>query len=407
MRVLSREGHDMEERRRYLRVSYEKHVGYHVIKERKEAYNLGLGWCRNISSAGILFASSEKIKMGAFVFLDLDYATFIEVVKLEEDVLQIEPGKVIGKVVRAQKTEEGYDVALVFLKRNKVVNQEVQYFIDYWKDKKRDICLPDFNQPFLIAGPPLIENRHLCFEIAENLRLIEEELGIPVVFKAICDKVNQVSVDAFRGLGCEKGLEILHAVRETFSLPILSEVHSEEDVVKSQGILDIIQIPGYLCRQTDILLKAAQSGNVVNVKKGQFLAPKDMKYVVDKLEKGSCQQILLTECGTFFGYHNLVVDMRSLLDMRKWGHPVIFDATHSVQSANDICPHLDEEEVEYVRNLARSAATFGVNGFFFDVHTQPEKALGDIMGVVKPSDLKRIVKDCLSIREVLSFEEGE
>ncbi|MCI6870433.1 MAG: 3-deoxy-8-phosphooctulonate synthase, partial [Selenomonadales bacterium] len=186
------------------------------------------------------------------------------------------------------------------------------------------------NPLMLLAGPCVLEGMDRCLKIGRTIKDITQRLGIPYVFKASFDKANRSSFNGFRGPGLEKGLEMLQAIKDELNVPIVTDVHTEEQVIPAAKVADIIQIPAFLCRQTDLLYAAAQSGAVVNVKKGQFMAPGDMRNVVDKLHEGGCNQIMLTERGATFGYNNLVVDMRSFPIMRSFGYPVIFDGTHSV-----------------------------------------------------------------------------
>ncbi|MDP6735981.1 MAG: 3-deoxy-8-phosphooctulonate synthase, partial [Nitrospinaceae bacterium] len=183
----------------------------------------------------------------------------------------------------------------------------------------------------LIAGPCVIESERGAMTIAEKLKRITDDAGIPFIFKSSYDKANRSSIDSFRGPGLNKGLAIMGKIKRELSIPLLSDIHTEKEIAPASEVLDVLQIPALLCRQTDLLIKAAKTGRPVNVKKGQFMAPWDMKNVADKLVKSGCKKILLTERGFMFGYNNLVVDMRSLVLMRNFGYPVVFDATHSLQ----------------------------------------------------------------------------
>lgn len=230
---------------------------------------------------------------------------------------------------------------------------------------------------FLIAGPCVIESRDLVFEVAGSLREICRELEIPLVFKASYDKANRSSGSSFRGLGQEKGLEILADVRKQLGLPVLTDVHEREDVPAVAAAVDVLQTPAFLCRQTDFIQAVASAGKPVNIKKGQFLAPGDMKNVVDKARAASGQDnIMVCERGVSFGYNNLVSDMRSLAIMRETGCPVVFDATHSVQLPGGQGSRSGGQR-EFVPVLARAAVAAGVAGVFMETHPRPEEAFSD------------------------------
>lgn len=242
--------------------------------------------------------------------------------------------------------------------------------------KIRDIQIGN-NLPFvLIAGPCVIETRDVTWNIASSLKKLTAKLEIPFIFKASYDKANRTSIGSFRGLGLRKGLDILKEIKEKLNIPILSDVHSVEEIPHAAKVLDILQIPAFLCRQTDLLLAAGESGKVVNIKKGQFLAPLDMKHVLKKIESTGNKKILLTERGVSFGYNNLVSDFRSLPIMQGLGYPVIFDATHSVQQPGGL-GHASGGNSEFIPLLARCAAAAGCDGIFMEVHPNPKKALSD------------------------------
>ncbi len=228
----------------------------------------------------------------------------------------------------------------------------------------------------VIAGPCVIESEQLTRKCAEKVRGAAEKCGIGGVFKASYDKANRSSGKSPRGPGIDEGLRILEIIRCETGLPVMSDVHSPEEAEHAAQVLDAIQIPAFLCRQTDLLHAAGRTGKPVNVKKGQFMAPEDMKNVVEKLEGSGCRQILLTERGTSFGYHNLVSDMRSLVKMRELGYPVVFDATHSVQSPGGLGESSGGDR-RMVPHLARAAAAVGVDAFFIECHPRPDEALSD------------------------------
>jgi len=231
---------------------------------------------------------------------------------------------------------------------------------------------------FLIAGPCVIESRQMALETASAIKAITDRLGVPFIYKSSYDKANRTSVASFRGLGMAKGLEILAEVRETVGVPVLTDVHTEREVVPVAEVVDVLQTPAFLCRQTDFIQAVAASGKPVNIKKGQFLAPEDMRHVVAKAKaaNGGADTILVCERGVSFGYHNLVVDMRGLAIMRETGCPVVFDTTHSVQLPGGGDGRSSGRR-EFVPVLARAAIAAGVAGLFMECHPDPDKALSD------------------------------
>jgi 2-dehydro-3-deoxyphosphooctonate aldolase (KDO 8-P synthase) len=233
------------------------------------------------------------------------------------------------------------------------------------------------NRPLvLIAGPCVIENEAATLRHAERLLTICNALAIPLIFKASYDKANRTSISAFRGPGMKEGLAILRKVKDSLGLPVLSDIHSIEQIAPAAEVLDIMQIPAFLCRQTDLLIAAAKSGRIINVKKGQFLSPWDMKNVAGKISASGNENIILTERGASFGYNNLVVDMRSFPVMRATGYPVVFDATHSVQLPGGQGDSSGGQR-EFVEYLSRAAVATGIDGIFMEVHEDPDKALCD------------------------------
>lgn len=251
-----------------------------------------------------------------------------------------------------------------------------------------------------IAGPCVIESPALTFSIARSLQKMIKGFDVDFYFKASFDKANRTSLSSYRGPGVLDGLEILAQVKKRLGVKVLSDVHSVGQVEQAQDVLDCIQIPAFLCRQTDLLAAAARSGKYVNVKKGQFVSPFDMKYAVDKIEKSGNTKIMLTERGSTFGYNNLVVDFRSFKIMRAFAHPVIFDATHSVQlpSAGSGCSGGDRQ---FVLPLARAAVAFGCDGVFVEVHPRPEKALCDGPNSLPLSHVRTLLKQIFSIKKAL------
>ncbi|MGG0518663.1 3-deoxy-8-phosphooctulonate synthase [Priestia aryabhattai] len=252
------------------------------------------------------------------------------------------------------------------------------------------------NPMVLIAGPCMIESEQLVMETAQEIKEITKKLQIPFVFKASFDKANRSSIFSSRGVGLEKGLEILSRVKKEFNVPVISDVHEVHQMELAGEVLDIIQIPAFLCRQTDLLVAAAKTDKVINVKKGQFLAPWDMKNILVKLKETGNDKILFTERGTTFGYNNLVVDMRALPTMKDMDVPVVFDATHSVQipGGNGTSTGGNREFVPY---LARAAAGVGIDALFTEVHPDPDNALSDGPNMIKLSNLENILKPIVEI----------
>jgi len=228
----------------------------------------------------------------------------------------------------------------------------------------------------LMGGPCAIENEKHALMTAERLADIAARYRVPFIYKSSYDKANRSSVGGYRGPGLAEGLRILRRVREAVGVPVLSDVHQVSEIAPAAEVLDVLQIPAFLCRQTDLVLAAARTGKPVNVKKGQFLAPGDMKNVIDKVRSTGNENVLLTERGTSFGYHNLVVDMRGLADMRELGYPVVFDATHAVQLPGGAGDRSGGER-KYVPALARAAVAFGVDALFMEMHEDPDRTLED------------------------------
>jgi 2-dehydro-3-deoxyphosphooctonate aldolase (KDO 8-P synthase) len=253
---------------------------------------------------------------------------------------------------------------------------------------------------FLIAGPCVVESREKTLTIARILAEICGGLGVPLVFKASYDKANRSSKSSFRGHGIEAGLEILAEVKETHGLPLLSDVHESAQCERAARTLDVLQIPAFLCRQTDLLAACAATGRIVNVKKGQFLAPEDMRNVVAKLEQDGTNRILLTERGVSFGYHALVTDLRAFPIMARTGYPVVFDGTHSVQRPGGLGDRSggDRDMIPYV---VRGAVAAGVDGLFLECHDDPDHALSDGPNNLDLKDLPKLLSDVLAIRRAL------
>ena len=243
----------------------------------------------------------------------------------------------------------------------------------------------------LIAGPCVIESQSHVLNTAEKIKRAASDADIPFIFKASYDKANRSSIDSFRGPGLIKGLQSLEKIKQQLNVPILSDVHTEEEIEPASQVLDVLQIPAFLCRQTNMIIKAAKTGCSVNVKKGQFMAPWDMKNVVDKLSHSGCKKILLTERGFTFGYNNLVVDMRSLVLMRNLGYPIIFDATHSLQLPGGK-GNKSGGQKELIPDLVRGAVAVGCDAIFMEVHPNPDKAKSDGPNMLKLSQLPELLK---------------
>lgn len=256
-------------------------------------------------------------------------------------------------------------------------------------------------QPLVfIAGPCVIESHDNCLKLAEKLKNIFLAKRIPFIFKASYDKANRTSVNSYRGPGMKEGIKILADIKNRLDLPVLSDVHTAEEVSFVAETLDVIQIPAFLCRQTDLLLAAARTGKPVNVKKGQFLAPWDMKSVVEKIRSTGNEQIVLTERGTSFGYNNLVSDMRSLVIMRELGYPVVYDATHCVQLPGGQ-GNVSGGERKMIAPLARAAVAAGCDGLFLEVHETPGTALSDAATMLSLNDLPFLIEQVLEIHGIV------
>ena len=253
----------------------------------------------------------------------------------------------------------------------------------------------------LLAGPCVIESREGCLDIAARLARLARSKGIPLVFKASYDKANRSSLRGYRGPGLERGLEILAEVKARYGLPLITDVHTVAEARRAAEVVDIIQIPAFLCRQTDLVVACGETGKIVNVKKGQFMAPWDMKNVIEKIESTGNRRILLTERGASFGYNMLVADMRSLLVMREFGYPVIFDATHSVQRPGGAGDR-SSGDGRWAPALARAAVATGCDGVFLETHPNPEQALSDKDNTVPLASLGRLWAVLRSIDETVS-----
>lgn len=252
----------------------------------------------------------------------------------------------------------------------------------------------------LIAGPCAIENEKLCLQVAAAVKKTCAQLGIFYVFKASFDKANRTSGKSFRGPGLSEGLKVLAKVRAEFEVPVLTDVHTEEQATAAADVVDILQIPAFLCRQTDLIATAVATGKIVNLKKGQFLSPKEMSQVAEKARAAGAKKILLTERGTTFGYNNLVADMRSIPIMKSFGFPVIFDATHSVQLPGGGGDQSSGQR-EFAPVLARSALAAGANGLFIETHPQPERALSDGPNMIPLAEMPALLRRLLKVYEAV------
>ena len=257
---------------------------------------------------------------------------------------------------------------------------------------------------FLVAGPCVIESEDHALFMAEVIKGVTRSLNFPFIFKASYDKANRTSIRSFRGPGLAEGLRILKKVKDEVHVPVLTDVHEKDDVPKVAEVADVLQIPAFLCRQTDLVVAAAMSDRVVNIKKGQFVSPWDMKHVVEKCRTAGNDKVFVTERGASFGYNNLVVDMRSLAIMRKFA-PVVFDATHSVQlpSASENGDHtVSGGEPEFIPLLARAAVAAGVDGIFMEVHDNPKEAKSDRANALESTKLRVVLKELLAVQAALA-----
>jgi 2-dehydro-3-deoxyphosphooctonate aldolase (KDO 8-P synthase) len=257
---------------------------------------------------------------------------------------------------------------------------------------------------FLIAGPCVIESEEHAIRMAEIIKGVTRALGLPFIFKASYDKANRTSIRSFRGPGVKEGLRILRKIKDQVGVPVLTDVHEVSDVARVAEVVDVLQIPAFLCRQTDLVVAVGLSGRAVNIKKGQFVSPWDMRHAVEKCREAGNPQVFLTERGTSFGYNNLVVDMRSLSIMRKFA-PVVFDATHSVQlpsaQADGSGPAVSGGQPEFIPVLARAAVAAGVDGIFLEVHDNPKEAMSDGANALESTKLREVLKELLAVRQAL------
>ena len=266
--------------------------------------------------------------------------------------------------------------------------------------KIKDVFLGGGNKFVLIAGPCVIESASHCLDTAKRIKDITHKLSVPFIFKSSFDKANRMSIGSYRGPGLKKGLEVLNKVKQQLKLPILSDVHCSSEIKEAAGVLDIIQIPAFLSRQTDIVVEAAKTGKAVNIKKGQFLAPWDILPIIKKAESTGNKKIFITERGVSFGYNNLVTDFRALAIMREFGYPVVYDATHSVQLPGGKGSSSGGQR-QFVEGLSRAAIAFGCDGLFLEVHSDPDKAPCDGPNMIDLKQLEKLLKQLIKIESVL------
>lgn len=254
---------------------------------------------------------------------------------------------------------------------------------------------------FLMAGPCVIEDERMPFEIAERLVDITKRLGLEFIFKASYRKANRSRLDSFTGIGDEKGLKILGEIREKYNIPVVTDIHSAEEAERAARFVDVIQIPAFLCRQTDILVAAAKTGKVVNIKKGQFLSPEAMRFAMDKVADSGNEKIVLTDRGTMFGYHDLIVDFRAIPIMKSFGVPVVMDITHSLQQPNQ-SSGVSGGMPEMIASIAKAAIAVGADGIFMETHPDPKTAKSDGANMLPLSEVENLLSTLLKIRKALA-----
>ena len=258
------------------------------------------------------------------------------------------------------------------------------------------LSVPDDSCPLFIAGPCVIENRAMAMETAEELQRISQQEGVRFIFKGSYRKANRTSGSSFTGIGDLEALEVLAEIRQTYNMPVITDVHETKDVTLAARYVDVLQIPAFLCRQTELLVAAGESGLAINIKKGQFMAPEDMVLAAAKVVRTGNSRVMLTERGSSFGYHNLIVDFRGLAKMAESGYPVLYDATHSLQLPG-AGQGVSGGERQYVMPLARAAVAAGVDGLFFEIHPNPSTALSDAATQVALADFRLMVKQLLHL----------
>jgi 2-dehydro-3-deoxyphosphooctonate aldolase (KDO 8-P synthase) len=259
----------------------------------------------------------------------------------------------------------------------------------------------DSNNFFLFAGPCVVESEKIAFETAERILEITEKYKIPFVYKSSYRKANRQRIDSFTGIGDQKALKILQSIAEIYEIPVVTDIHSEDDAFMAAQYVDVIQIPAFLCRQTELLIAAAKTGRVVNIKKGQFVAPESMKYAADKVVQSGNPNVILTERGSMFGYYDLVVDYRSIIEMQKTGFPVMLDITHSLQQPN-LPGGVSGGRPELIETIARAGIAVGVDGIFIETHPNPAEALSDGANMLKLDLLEPLLKKLVMLRETIN-----
>ena len=253
---------------------------------------------------------------------------------------------------------------------------------------------------FLLAGPCVIESKEICFDIAEKVIRITDKLKIPYIFKSSYKKANRSRIDSFSGIGDKAGLEVLRSIRKELQIPVLTDIHSAEEAYFASQYVDVLQIPAFLCRQTDLLVAAAKTGKVVNIKKGQFLAPESMKFAADKVVQSGNNHVMITDRGTMFGYQDLVVDFRGIPEMRKMGFPVVMDVTHSLQQPNQM-QGVTGGRPDMIETLARAAIAVGVDGIFVETHPEPMLAKSDGANMLRLDLLEEMLEKLVKIRKTI------
>lgn len=258
----------------------------------------------------------------------------------------------------------------------------------------------DSNNFFLLAGPCVVENREVCFQVAEQMSQLCYKLKIPYVFKASYRKANRSRIDSFTGIGDEKALEILAEVRDHFQIPVVTDIHLPDEAAMAAQYVDVLQIPAFLARQTDLLVAAANTGKFVNIKKGQFMSPEVMQFAAGKVSDAGNKNIMLTDRGTMFGYNDLIVDYRGIPEMQKFGFPVILDVTHSLQQPNT-STGVTGGKPELITTIASAGIAVGVDGLFMETHPDPSKALSDGANMIKLSDVEKLLRRLCAIRQAV------
>jgi 2-dehydro-3-deoxyphosphooctonate aldolase (KDO 8-P synthase) len=254
---------------------------------------------------------------------------------------------------------------------------------------------------FLIAGPCVIENETMPFEIAERLIEITTKLGVPFIFKASYKKANRSRLDSFTGIGDEKGLKILKEIKDKYNIPVLTDIHSEKEADFAKDFVDIIQIPAFLCRQTELLIAAAKTNKIINIKKGQFLSPESMRFAVDKVKESGNDQVILTDRGTFFGYQDLIVDFRSIPIMQQNNVPVVMDITHSLQKPNQV-QGVSGGDPMMIETIARCAISCGANGIFLETHPNPEIAKSDGKNMIHLEKVEHLLNNLIILKQAVN-----